>query len=40
MNCEEARTQFVDYWRGTLEKAGGEFDDHLASCERCRAEAQ
>ena len=40
MNCEEARTQFVDYWRGTLEKADGEFDDHLASCERCRAEAQ
>jgi hypothetical protein len=40
MNCEEARTQFVDYWRGTLENAGGEFDDHLASCERCRAEAQ
>jgi len=40
MNCEEARTQFVDYWRGTLEEAGGEFDAHLASCERCRAEAQ
>ena len=40
MNCEEARTQFVDYWRGTLEDANGEFDAHLASCERCRAEAQ
>jgi len=40
MNCEEARTQFVDYWRGSLEDANGEFDAHLASCERCRAEAQ
>lgn len=40
MNCEEARTQFVDYWRGTLEETGGEFDAHLAACERCRAEAQ
>jgi hypothetical protein len=40
MNCEEARTQFVDYWRGSLEEGGGEFDAHLASCERCRAEAQ
>jgi hypothetical protein len=40
MNCEEARTQFVDYWRGSLEESGGEFDAHLASCERCRAEAQ
>ena len=40
MNCEEARTQFVDYWRGTLEDPGHEFDTHLASCERCRAEAE
>ena len=40
MNCEDARTQFVDYWRGTLEDAAGEFDAHLASCERCRAEAE
>ena len=40
MNCEEARTQFVDYWRGTLEDATGEFDTHLASCERCKAEAE
>ncbi|MBZ5607431.1 MAG: HEAT repeat domain-containing protein [Acidobacteriia bacterium] len=40
MNCEQARTQFVDYWRGTLEDAGGEFRDHLAFCERCRAEAE
>lgn len=39
MNCEEARTQFVDYWRGTLEDSRAEFDAHLASCERCRAEA-
>jgi len=39
MNCEEARTQFVDYWRGTLEDTRAEFDAHLASCERCRAEA-
>src|SRR5579863_3109811 len=40
MNCEEARTQFVDYWRGTLEDTRAEFDAHLASCERCRAEAE
>jgi len=40
MNCQQARTQFVDYWRGTLEDANGEFDAHLASCDRCRAEAQ
>jgi len=40
MNCESARTQFVDYWRGTLEDADGEFHAHLASCERCRAEAE
>ena len=40
MNCEEARTQFVDYWRGTLADARAEFDAHLASCERCRAEAE
>jgi len=39
MNCEQARTQFVDYWRGTLEDASGEFEAHLESCERCRAEA-
>lgn len=40
MNCEDARTQFVDYWRGTLDDADGEFHAHLASCERCRAEAE
>ncbi len=40
MNCEQARTQFVDYWRGTLEDAAGEFEAHLGSCERCRAEAE
>jgi len=39
MNCEEARTQFVDYWRGTLEDSAGEFQAHLDSCERCQAEA-
>ena len=39
MNCEEARTQFVDYWRGTLEDSVGEFRAHLDSCERCQAEA-
>jgi hypothetical protein len=39
MNCEEARTQFVDYWRGTLEDPAGEFRAHLDSCERCQAEA-
>ena len=39
MNCEEARTQFVDYWRGTLEDPMGEFRAHLDSCERCQAEA-
>jgi len=40
MNCEEARTQFVDYWRGTLEDPVGEFRAHLNSCELCQAEAQ
>ena len=40
MNCEEARTQFVDYWRGLLEDPLGEFRNHLASCERCKAEAE
>jgi len=40
MNCEEARQQFVDYWRGTLEDPAGEFHAHLSSCERCRAEAE
>jgi len=39
MNCEEARTQFVDYWRSTLEDPVGEFRAHLDSCERCQAEA-
>ena len=39
MNCEEARTQFVDYWRGALEDPLGEFRAHLDSCERCHAEA-
>ena len=40
MNCEQARTQFVDYWRGTLDDADGEFRTHLSGCERCRAEAE
>jgi HEAT repeat protein len=40
MNCEQARTQFVDYWRGTLEDSDGEFRTHLGTCERCRAEAE
>jgi hypothetical protein len=39
MNCEEARTEFIDYWRGTLEDPKGEFRAHLDSCERCQAEA-
>ncbi|HYL35754.1 MAG TPA: zf-HC2 domain-containing protein [Bryobacteraceae bacterium] len=40
MNCEDARTQFVDYWRGSLEGREAEFRAHLAACERCRAEAE
>src|SRR5579864_438079 len=40
MNCEDARTQFVDYWRGALEDPVREFRVHLDSCERCRAEAE
>lgn len=40
MNCEEARTQFVDYWRDTLAGGRAEFEAHLASCEHCRAEAE
>lgn len=40
MNCEEARTRFVDYWRGTLDEPAFDFHAHLSSCERCRAEAE
>ncbi len=40
MNCEDARTQFVDYWRGTLDDTVGEFRAHLDACDRCRAEAE
>jgi hypothetical protein len=40
MNCEQARTQFVDYWRGSLADLDGEFRSHLETCERCRAEAE
>ena len=40
MNCEQARTQFVDYWRGALDDQLDEFRAHLAACERCRAEAE
>jgi hypothetical protein len=40
MNCEEARTQFVDYWRGSLADLDGEFRGHLETCERCHAEAE
>ena len=44
MNCEEARKNFVDYWRGSLDQAGDEtgeaaFQGHLAICEGCRREA-
>src|SRR5579871_2104893 len=40
MNCEEARTHFVDYWNGALDDASFEFHTHLSSCERCQAEAE
>ena len=40
MNCEDARTQFVDSWRNSLGATGDEFRAHLATCERCRAEAE
>ena len=40
MNCEEARTRFVDYWRGGLDESAFDFHAHLASCERCRTEAE
>ena len=45
MNCEEARKNFVDYWRGALDDNAGEetaeagFQGHLAMCEGCRREA-
>lgn len=40
MNCEEARTRFVDYWRGALDESAFDFHAHLSSCEHCRAEAE
>jgi HEAT repeat protein len=40
MNCEEARTRFVDYWRGSLDDSAFDFHTHLSSCEQCRAEAE
>jgi len=40
MNCEEARTRFVDYWRGALDESDFDFHAHLSSCDRCRAEAE
>jgi hypothetical protein len=40
MNCEEARTRFVDYWRGALVDSAADFHAHLSSCERCRTEAE
>lgn len=40
MNCEEARTRFVDYWRGALDDSAFDFHTHLSSCEQCRAEAE
>jgi hypothetical protein len=40
MNCEEARARFVDYWRGGLDESSFDFHTHLASCERCKVEAE
>jgi hypothetical protein len=40
MNCEEARTRFVDYWKGALGDAAFDFHAHVTSCERCRAESE
>jgi len=41
MNCEDARRNFVEYWRGALDPAEMEpFRDHLAACEACRHEAE
>ena len=40
MTCEEARTHFVDYWRGVLVESAADFHSHLSSCERCRTEAE
>ena len=40
MNCEEARTHFVDYWRGALDDSAFDFHAHLSSCDQCRSEAE
>jgi hypothetical protein len=40
MNCEEASTRFVDYWRGALDDSAFDFHTHLSSCAQCRGEAE
>ena len=40
MNCEEARTHFIDYWKGALDDSAFEFQAHLSTCEQCRSEAE
>jgi len=41
MNCEEARSLFVDYWSDALTGgASEEFSLHLEACQQCRSEAE
>jgi putative zinc finger protein len=41
MNCEDLKRNFVEYWRDTLNPAElQDFEEHLASCEQCRTEAE
>lgn len=41
MNCEEARRNFAEYWRGALSAPVLEqLENHLDGCELCRTEAQ
>lgn len=41
MQCEEVREQFADHVRGGVEESlQSQINQHLATCESCRAEAQ
>ncbi len=41
MNCEDAKRDFVEYWRGALDEFDVEsLESHLAGCPQCCAEAE
>lgn len=40
MTCEQIKPLFAEYWSGTLDaESSGAVEQHLAGCEKCRAEA-